>query len=654
MAVLAWHAEVALGVTRRRLARPTAVAIAIVSVQSAARADDRNALQAATDAFGVSVGIEKIGIYTIDQVRGFSPTMAGNLRIDGLYFDQAGELNKRLTDRSTIRVGIAAQAYPFPAPTGIADYRLRSPGSKLAVSGSAGLADYLGPYFDTDLQIPINRDKLGIAVGLGRKDDEFPDGTHSHNRTIALLGEWRPHDGVRLRSFWTQIVGKDVEAEPVLTVGGAWLPPELRIRKFIGQSWETNEHHVTNGGLLADVELSHGWMIRGGLFRSIVSDSSNYGDLFRNVQPDGSADHRIVADPREGTRSTSGELRLSHSIDDGPRRHLVHLIIRGRARESEFGGSGQIDFGETNVRMPEALPKSSFGFTKQSRDRVRQFTAGLAYEGYWKGIGKIGLGFQKTSYRKIIDEPGNGSTRASASPFLFYGNLEVELSRRLAFFAGVTQGLEETGVAPDNAANRGEALTAARTHQIDGGISFSLINGVNLIAGAFDIRKPYFNLGSNNVYTALGTERHRGVEISATGSITPRLSIVAGAVFMDARTTGEAVNQGRIGKRPVNSSPRLIRLSAEYFLPKVAGASVDLGLDHDGKRIASASNAVSLPPRTILRAGARYRFRLNRLNAQLRILVDNITDRFSWVLTNGGGFKVDVGRRVTGYLAVDF
>jgi hypothetical protein len=84
------------------------------------------------------------------------------------------------------------------------------------------------------------------------------------------------------------------------------------------------------------------------------------------------------------------------------------------------------------------------------------------------------------------------------------------------------------------------------------------------------------------------------------------------------------------------------------------GLSLDGGLDHDGSRIASADNSVSLPPRTIVRLGGRYRFQINHLNAQFRILVDNITDHFSWALTSGGGFKVDVGRRVTGYLAVDF
>ncbi len=42
----------------------------------------------AEDAFGFSVGRESLGIYNAGNARGFSPTAAGNLRIDGLYFDQ--------------------------------------------------------------------------------------------------------------------------------------------------------------------------------------------------------------------------------------------------------------------------------------------------------------------------------------------------------------------------------------------------------------------------------------------------------------------------------------------------------------------------------------------------------------------------------------
>jgi iron complex outermembrane receptor protein len=638
---------------RRRQAALTATALGILAHHHAAYADNRNAIQAATDAFGISVGVEKIGVYASDQVRGFSPTTAGNLRIDGLYFDQAGELNRRLTDQSTIRVGIAAQAYPFPAPTGIVDYRLRTVGPKAALSAAAGLADYAGPYFEADLRIPIVENKLGLVAGLGRKDDEFPDGSSAQNTTVALIGEWHATSAIRLRSFWTQINGKHIDAQPLLTVGGAWLPPLLPIRKFIGEKWETDTRQITNEGLLGDLDLGDGWILRGGLFRSIVSDASSYADLFRNIQPDGLADHLIIADPREATHSTSGELRITKSFAEGPRKHLIHAIIRGRQRKAEFGGSDRIDFGPANVTAPKPLLKPNFEFTSQTRDRVRQFTAGLAYELYWNGLGQLGLGIQKTSYQKTFVEPGNATAHTRSSPALFYANLELLLSRRLALFTGMTRGLEETGIAPDDAVNRGEALPAARTRQIDGGLSYSLAKNLKLIASVFDVRKPYFNLDSNNAFTALGQERHRGIEFSVTGSLTPRFNIVAGAVLMDARTTGEAVREGRIGKRPINSSPRRIRLGAEYLVPGIDGFSLDFGLDHDGRRIANTSNSLSLPSRTILRAGARYRFKVNRVNAQFRILVDNIADHFSWALTNSGGFRVDVGRRVTGYIAVD-
>jgi len=58
----------------------------------------------------------------------FNPTQAGNLRIEGLYFDQqTPTYNAALFSGSEMRIGVAAQSYPFPSPTGIADYKLRTP-----------------------------------------------------------------------------------------------------------------------------------------------------------------------------------------------------------------------------------------------------------------------------------------------------------------------------------------------------------------------------------------------------------------------------------------------------------------------------------------------------------------------------------------------
>ena len=106
--------------------------LALPGLALAQRADE-NALTAAQDAFGTT-RLPDVGLYSPEEARGFSPHQAGNLRIEGLYFDQqtwtTGDCMVRET---TMRVGIAAQSYSFPAPTGIADLSLRTPGDKTLI-----------------------------------------------------------------------------------------------------------------------------------------------------------------------------------------------------------------------------------------------------------------------------------------------------------------------------------------------------------------------------------------------------------------------------------------------------------------------------------------------------------------------------------------
>src|SRR3954470_10775360 len=75
-----------------------------------------NPVTSADDAFGLTLGLESIGMYSPGQVRGFSPRTAGNLRIEGMYFDQQESLSNRVIEGSTIRVGVTGMGYAFPAP----------------------------------------------------------------------------------------------------------------------------------------------------------------------------------------------------------------------------------------------------------------------------------------------------------------------------------------------------------------------------------------------------------------------------------------------------------------------------------------------------------------------------------------------------------
>ena len=69
---------------RGRFAVAITLAASVAAPAWAQRAGE-NAVTSADDAFGTSVGNEQIGLYSSDEVRGFSPGAAGNIRIDGLY-----------------------------------------------------------------------------------------------------------------------------------------------------------------------------------------------------------------------------------------------------------------------------------------------------------------------------------------------------------------------------------------------------------------------------------------------------------------------------------------------------------------------------------------------------------------------------------------
>src|ERR1700722_12604484 len=88
------------------------LAASILNTVRAQHASD-DPVAAASDGFGLTLGLESIGLYGPGFVRGFSPQVAGNGVIEG----------------SAIRIGVSEIGYAFPAPTGIVDYELRRSGN---------------------------------------------------------------------------------------------------------------------------------------------------------------------------------------------------------------------------------------------------------------------------------------------------------------------------------------------------------------------------------------------------------------------------------------------------------------------------------------------------------------------------------------------
>ncbi len=72
----------------------TAASLALAQPALAQRVTD-NAAANAEDAFGTSIGNERVGLYSGTDVRGFSPVTANNIRLEGLYFDRPAAFTDR-------------------------------------------------------------------------------------------------------------------------------------------------------------------------------------------------------------------------------------------------------------------------------------------------------------------------------------------------------------------------------------------------------------------------------------------------------------------------------------------------------------------------------------------------------------------------------
>ena len=636
----------------------TAIVLASTAPAFAQRADE-NAVKAAGDAFGTSVGNEKVGLYSATDVRGFSSITAGNIRIEGLAVTEQGGFTQRVVSGSTIRVGLTAQGYPFPAPTGIADYSLRNSGNEAVLSPIF----YLGPYgtaaVDVDAQIPILRDRLSLAAGVSyRYEENFPG---EDGRTLAGGGvlRWRPSDGTEIKSFYGRAKITDDVDIPSIFTAGPYLPPQIERRNF-GLDYAGNDVERRFYGGVGSAQLADSWQVRAGLFRWENEVKLSLTELYRSVQRDGSAQRQLVATKDQTQTSTSGELRSSWSITEGERRHIVHLAARGRNTQRAYGGDDVRNLGPAEIGTPTEAPEPDFSFGPLTRDEVRQITGGIGYEGRWAGVGELSIGVQKTDYEKTTLIPGRPTLTTKDSPWLYNGTLALHLTDRLVAYAGYTRGLEESGVAPANAVNRNSAPPALRTSQRDAGLRYAIAPSLNLVAGVFDVRKPYFNVDPDLVYRDLGTVRHRGVELSLAGQPTEGLSVVAGAAFLDADVSGEAVDLGVIGPKPVGTTGRTIRANFDYRLPFFDPLSVDLGITNQASQVASVLEYAELggrqlmtEPQTIFDVGARYRFKLGGAPATLRAQITNVFDVYRWKVGGNSSFRFIDERRFLFTLAAD-
>jgi iron complex outermembrane receptor protein len=628
----------------------------VATTPALAQRTTNNAVTSAEDAFGRSVGTEKIGIYSTEEVRGFNPLEAGNVRIEGLYFDQQSQPSSRLIDSSSVRVGYAARGYPFPAPTGIADLKLEKFDGKRIFSSDVEAESRRNLSASIQLKLPLAGDRLGISAGVGLRFANVPQGRNGNFQSMAINLGWTPYDGAEVAAFVSRFHFGKGRVSPVIFPAGSFVPARISRSVYLGQPWARNTSSGTTHGAIAKLPLGE-FKLEAGLFRSTRDDPRSFADLQLGTDRDGHVASRvIIADEDTGSGSTSGEVRTNRVWQSNGLSHGLIAALRGRNQVRTFGGQQRVLLGasESGVRDDRLPPVLAFG--AKSRSKVRQFTYGLGYDLRWIGHGAFSLAVQKSDYRKgtRFADPMLTETISRDRPLLFSANGSIDILPELGVYIGYVRGLEESAVAPDIAVNRDEAPPAIRTSQKDAGLRYAIAPKLSLIAGVFEVSKPYFNIDASGRFRQLGSVSNRGIEMSLAGTVAPGITIVAGNLFLDPKISGPEIIAGSIGKRPVGSFKRRSIANIDWKPEGQEAWSFDLAFESFSSETGNSKNDFIVSARETLGLGTRFRFKLGTTKLLVRGQVTNIFNAYGWRVNSSGGFNYALPRTAILNISADF
>jgi len=578
--------------------------------------------------------------------------------MEGVYFDQYGIVPTRLREGSDIRVGFAALNYPSPAPTGILAHRLRPVGDRFTVNLGLNATQYGGYAFDFYTQIPIVKDHFALGTGESRAWTGNPDGAVQRTFNISLIAPIR-FGGFEVKPIFSGSHLYDGDTRPIIYVNGPFVPHTTKPGRNLAQRWAKQDNWNINFGALFTVPLTERLRFRGGIMQSRINRLHNYSEIFLVREASGLSSHLMVIDPVQKSYANSWDALLSYRLDGGRLRHNFLLQYKGRRRHIESGGSDYFNFGDVILgeRDPEPRPATQFGRPAIATLRQDNFT--LGYIGRLEDVGQVNLGVTKTIYRADVREP-SGTTGSSTRPWLYNASVMIRPLKHVALYAGYVTGLEDSGTAPESATNRNEQLPASLTHQIDAGIKVDIAL-MHVVASIFQIKKPYFSYDGIGRYVQLGTVRHRGVEVSASGKLTSRLQILAGAVMMKPEVSGFGVKAGLLGRLPAGTPKLHARIDANYRTDIFGGLTFTVAMLHDGRRaLTSAPYAalggrqVMLPAHTAIDLGLRQAFTIGKTPVSFRFTVNNIFDKRNWKVIAPNTVQLDDVRRVNFYFLADF
>lgn len=451
-----------------------------------------------------------------------------------------------------------------------------------------------------------------------------------------------------------QVEDLNAPSRPLFLTTGLATPDAPDNRRNITQAWEWSEISDKAGLLKGELDLND----RLTLFANFGGGQTRVDRLFgaptilnaagdTSVTPARWAQEtdRIVADT--GLRGQFDTGSLSHTATAQATRYRDEIsrgsVTAGQAVLSNI--YNPVARAAQSVAEPASLPKVSqtdlaglaLADTVAMLDERVQLTLGIRHQNV-----------ESKNYATT----GAVTSRYDDSANTPMAGLVVKPWEHVSLYTSYIEGLSKGDVAPSTATNAGEAMAPYVSKQYELGVKLDF-GRVAATAALFQLAKPSGQL-VNNVYSADGEQRNRGLELNAFGEMMPGLRLLGGVTLVDAELTSTN-SATTLGNRPIGVPEVQANLGLEWDAPFLQGLTLAGNAIYTGSQYVNTLNTQSIPAWMRYDLGLRYATTIVQTPATFRLTVRNILDTDYWSgISSFGGLGQGEPRTVLLSTSFDF
>lgn len=582
-----------------------------------------------------------IGYYENFNVRGFELNAASSYRINGQTI--AGEQNVALENKQQVELlkGLSGLQTGVSEPGGLINYvtkraeNIRSVTVSTNEQGERYLATDLGGWFGSEKQ-------FGLRANLAHEDIRtYVDHADGKRDFASLAFDWQINPDATLQLDAEYQHREQASVPGYQLLGGTEVPhgidPEDRLAY---QHWaKPVQNDSLNLGGRFEYRFNDTWTGTVSASRSkvVIDDYSAFawgsseGAFFGS---NGDYDIYDFRSPDDTRRTDEAQAMLNGHFDALGVGHELTVGTSAQRRTldqrpyyNEWLGTGNI-----HTDAPDLDPSDKPVGASERRLDSRQYglfvSDRISFNEQWQTV----LGAREVRLdEKTWDENGVAGRHTRQYELLPNAALIYKPQPNTTVYASYAKGLSAGGTAPWFASNAAEILAPTTSRQLELGLKHDW-RGLSLSAALFQIRQAYQYArpdGTGNfTYVQQGQQKNTGLELGASGQVTPNLQVQASAAAIRARVQNSGT-EAYEGHQAINVPKFRAALHAEYTLP-VPGLALLGGARYSASKYASQAGNVEVGGYTVFDLGSRYSTRVAGYDTVLRLTVDNVLDKRYW------------------------